>query len=77
MELLLGFLRNPKFKIRPVYKLLEEHFVRLRREMMWGPLVPYNITGQHNQHPREAMALLDGDDREQYLAFYDRVVGDV
>ncbi len=77
MELLLGFLRNPKFKIRPVYKLLEEHFVKLRSEMMWGPLVPYNITGQHNQHPREAMALLDGDDREQYLAFYDRVVGDV
>ena len=77
MELLLGFLRNPKFKIRPVYKLLEEHFVKLRSEMMWGPLVPYNITGQHNQHPREAMALLDGDDREQYLAFYDRVVGDI
>ena len=77
MELLLGFLRNPKFKIRPIYKLLEEHFVKLRREMTWGSLVPYNITGQHNQHPREAMALLDGDDREQYLAFYDRVVGDI
>ena len=77
MELLLGFLRNPKFKIRPVYRLLEEHFVKLRKEMTWGALVPYNITGQHNQHPREAMALLDGDDRDKFLAFYDRVVGDI
>jgi len=77
MELLLGFLRNPKFKIRPVYKLLEEQFVKLRQELTWGALVPYNITGQHNQHPREAMALLDGDDRDQYLAFYDRIVGDI
>ena len=77
MELLLGFLRNPKFKVRPVYQLLEAHFVKLRREMTWGPLVPYNITGQHNQHPREAMALLDGNNRDQYVSFYDRVAGDV
>ena len=60
MELLLGFLRNPKFKIRPVYKLLEDHFVKLRREMTWGPLVPYNITGQHNQHPPRGNGLARG-----------------
>ena len=77
MELLLGFLRNPKFKIRPVYKLLQDHFVKLREKMDWGPLVPYNITGQHNQHPRDAMALIDGKDRHQYVAFYDKIVGDI
>jgi 4-hydroxy 2-oxovalerate aldolase len=77
LELLLGFLRNPKFKIRPVYKLLEDQFVKLRGELTWGALIPYNITGQHNQHPRSAMALLDGDDRDRYLTFYDQVMRDI
>lgn len=77
MELLLGFLRNPKFKIRPVYEFLQDHIVPLQAKLNWGPLVPYNITGQHNQHPRDAMALIDGPDKDKYLAFYDKIVGDV
>ena len=55
MELLIGFLRNPKFKQRPILKLLESHLLPLREEVEWGPLVPYNVTGQYNQHPRTAM----------------------
>ncbi|MFC1735811.1 aldolase catalytic domain-containing protein [Candidatus Hydrogenedentota bacterium] len=77
MELLIGFLRNPKFNRRPIYKLLQDHFVKLREEIEWGPLIPYNITGQHNQHPREAMALRAGPDKDNYLEFYDRIVGDI
>jgi 4-hydroxy 2-oxovalerate aldolase len=77
MELLIGFLRNPKFKRRPIYKLLQDHFVALREELEWGPLIPYNITGQHNQHPREAMALRAGDEKDNYVQFYDRIVGDI
>ena len=56
MELLIGFLRNPKFKIRPVYQLLESYVEPLRKEVEWGPYVQYNITGQLSQHPRSAMA---------------------
>jgi 4-hydroxy 2-oxovalerate aldolase len=77
MELLIGFLRNPKFKRRPVYQLLQDHFVALREDLEWGPLVPYNITGQHNQHPRSAMALRAGPDKDNYVDFYDKMVGDV
>jgi 4-hydroxy 2-oxovalerate aldolase len=77
MELLIGFLRNPKFKRRPIYQLLQDHFVELRKTLEWGPLVPYNITGQHNQHPREAMALRAGPDKDDYVAFYDQIVGAV
>ena len=77
MELLLGFLRNPKFKIRPIYEFLQEHIVPLREKLDWGPLVPYNITGQHNQHPRDAMALIDGPDKDKYVSFYDKIVGDI
>jgi 4-hydroxy 2-oxovalerate aldolase len=77
MELLLGFLRNPKFKLRPVLKLLQDHFVPLRQKMEWGPTVPYNIGGQLNQHPRAAMACRAGPDKDNYVDFYDRCVSDI
>lgn len=77
MELLIGFLRNPKFKRRAIYKLLQDHFVKLRKKLEWGPLVPYNITGQLNRHPRDAMALRNGPDKDNYVDFYDKMVGDI
>ncbi len=77
MEILLGFLRNPKFKLRPVIKLLQERFVPLASQLQWGPLVPYNITGQMNCHPRTAIEFLGGDDADNLLAFYDKVVADI
>lgn len=76
MELLLGFLRNPKFKLRPVVKLLQDYIFPLRSTVDWGPSVPYNITGQMNLHPRDAMAFREGADRDNILAFYDRIVHD-
>ena len=45
-ELLLGFLRNPKFDVRPIIEVIQHHILPLRREIEWGPLVPYNLTGQ-------------------------------
>lgn len=76
MELLLGFLRNPKFDIRPVYKLLQDHFVALSKNLEWGPLVPYNIVGQLNQHPRTAIKWRSGPDKDKFLEFYDMCVAD-
>ena len=35
------------------------------------------ITGQHNQHPRSAMALLASEDRNNLVDFYDKTLGDV
>ena len=55
MELLLGFLRNPKFQLRPIIELLQDHIEPLKATVEWGPFVPYNITGQMNLHPRAAM----------------------
>jgi 4-hydroxy 2-oxovalerate aldolase len=77
MELLLSFLRNPKFRLRPVLRLLQEQFVPLRQQMEWGPSVPYNITGQLNQHPRAAIAVRAGPEKDNYVEFYDRCVADV
>ncbi|MHB9027197.1 MAG: aldolase catalytic domain-containing protein [Candidatus Latescibacterota bacterium] len=77
MELLLGFLRNPKFKGRPIWQLIQDHFVKLQQNMEWGPLAPYIITGQHNRHPRAAMEFRAGQDKDNYLEFYDKIVGDI
>jgi len=77
MELMIGFLRNPKFKIRPIYKVLQDHLLPLSRQVEWGPLVQYNITGQLNEHPRSAIAARSGDRRDNYLEFYDKLVSDV
>lgn len=74
MELLLGFLRNPKFKLRPIIKLLQDEIEPLRETVEWGPLVPYNVTGQLNLHPRAAMQFRAGENKEDYVAFYDDIV---
>ncbi len=55
LELLLNFLKNPKFDVTPVYKAIQEHFVPLREEIEWGFNDIYGISGHLNQHPREAM----------------------
>jgi 4-hydroxy 2-oxovalerate aldolase len=76
MELLLGFLRNPKFKLRSVVELLQHHIDPLRETTHWGPSLPYNITGQLNRHPNAAIKFLEGNDSKNYLRFYDEVVRD-
>ncbi|MEE2673594.1 MAG: aldolase catalytic domain-containing protein [Myxococcota bacterium] len=77
MELLIGFLRNPAYRVRPIYQLLQDHMVGLRDKHDWGSLVPYNITGQLNQHPRSAIAALEADDKYDYVGFYDKLVADL
>jgi 4-hydroxy 2-oxovalerate aldolase len=77
MELMIGFLRNPKFKIRPIYQVLQDYLLPLSRQVEWGPLVQYNITGQLNEHPRSAIAARASDERDNYVEFYDKLVSDV
>ena len=63
MELLLGFLKNPKYSIIPVLKFLEQHMVKLKEEgVVWGFDIPYMLTGQLNKHPSSAIkAMAAGD----------------
>ena len=77
MELLLGFLRNPKFNERPILELIENTILPLRKEYDWGPSIPYHITGQLNLHPRTAIACREGDNPDGYTAFFDQVQTDI
>jgi 4-hydroxy 2-oxovalerate aldolase len=49
----------------------------LQEKLKWGALVPYNITGQLNQHPRSAIAMVEGDEGNNYVEFYDKLVADL
>jgi len=57
LELLLMFLKNPQFDVKPIYKVIQEVFMPLRKEIEWGYNDIYGICGCLNQHPREAMKL--------------------
>ncbi len=74
LELLIGFLKNPKFRLRPVLKCIRDYCLPLRDEMEWGWKIPYMLTAQLNQHPRPAIKMRDGDNPDDYVAFYDQVV---
>lgn len=76
MELLIGFLRNPKFRLRPILKLLEEYIEGLRKTVEWGALIPYVITGQLNQHPRSAMKWRASENKNKFVDFYDSCVSE-
>lgn len=76
MELFLGFLNSPKYKLRPVYQCLEEQFLPLAQQIEWGPYPEYIITGQCNQHPRAGIAARESEMRNKFSAFYDSVVKD-
>jgi len=73
-ELLLGFLHNPKYDLRPVLQCIQQHVEPLRGELGWGFDIPYMITGMLNQHPRTAIAFNAGPDRGNLVKFYDSVV---
>jgi 4-hydroxy 2-oxovalerate aldolase len=77
LELLLAFLKNPKFKLDPILEVIEEEFLPLRDQIEWGYIIPHMITGILNMHPRSAMALRAGKDKDKYAEFYRSLVNDI
>lgn len=71
LELLIGFLKNPKFKLLPILKVIEEQLLTMREKIEWGYLVPYMITGMLNEHPRTAIAIRKTKDKDKYAEFYE------
>jgi 4-hydroxy 2-oxovalerate aldolase len=73
-ELLLGFLHNPKYKLRPVLRCIQEQIDPLRAEFLWGFSIPYMISGQLNQHPREAMKFMESQNNRDIVRFFDAMI---
>lgn len=69
LELLLGFLKNPKYKVEPIVKIIEQHTSKLKEQgVKWGYDIPYMLTGQYNTHPRPAIQFVK-EDRKDYYRF--------
>jgi 4-hydroxy 2-oxovalerate aldolase len=71
IELLIGFLHNPKFHLRPILQCIQEHIEPLRGDLLWGYDVPYMITGLLNEHPRSAMQFNTSEYQGNIVKFYD------
>ncbi len=70
MEQLMGFLKNPKYRIDPVLKFIEKHMLPLREQgIHWGYDTAYLLTGRLNMHPSAAIEFV-GKDRTDYEQFY-------
>jgi 4-hydroxy 2-oxovalerate aldolase len=74
LELLVGFLKNPKFDLRPILDLISREFIPLREQLEWGYIIPYAIAGMLNEHPKGAIALRDSEHKENYREFYESLV---
>ena len=74
-ELLLGFLKNPKFDIRPVLDVIAKEMIPLSKDVEWGYVIPYAITGILDEHPKSALELRESDRKENYREFYDSFAG--
>ena len=69
-ELLLGFLKNPKFHLTPVLSFISEYMLPLRESgVVWGYDVPYLLTGRLNAHPSSAIRFIK-EKRTDYAAFH-------
>lgn len=74
MELLLGFLRNPKYNVYPAIKFVDDYMSALKAEgVVWGYDLQYLMTGLLNQHPRAAIQFTR-DGRSDYAEFYREIV---
>jgi len=74
MELLLGFLKNPKYNVYPVLQFIEEYMTKLREDgVVWGYDLQYLMTGLLNQHPRTAIQFTK-DGRKDYSEFYKEIL---
>jgi len=74
LELLLGFLHNPKFRLRPILQCIQQHVEPLRDELHWGFDIPYMITGMLNRHPRPAIEFNASKDRGDVVKFFDTII---
>lgn len=69
IELLLGFLKNPKYNLYSVLTFIEKYMIPLRETVTWGYGLQYMFTGQLNRHPRAAMGFTE-QKRGDYCEFY-------
>ncbi len=73
MELLIGFLHNPKYDLLPVLRCVQNTIEPLRSKLLWGFDLPYMLTGFLNQHPRSAIKFKESKTKGDIVEFYHHI----
>ncbi len=73
MELLIGFLHNPKYNLLPVLKCVQDVIEPMRSKLLWGFDLPYMITGFLNEHPRAAIKFKEAKTKGDIVEFYNEI----
>ena len=68
-EILVAFLKNPKYRLLPILDVIQKHIHPLQKNIDWGYHVPYLITGALNEHPRSAMKWMDSENKNDFVTF--------
>jgi len=69
IEILIAFLKNPKYRLLPLLDVIQNHIHPLQKDIQWGYHIPYLITGALNEHPRSAMKWMDSENSNDFVAF--------
>lgn len=70
LEALIGFLKNPDYKLFPILRFIEQYMLPLKEsKVVWGYDIPYMLTGLLDQHPRTAISAIKNNDKN-YVDLY-------
>lgn len=69
IEILIAFLKNPKYRLLPLLDVIQNHIQPLQENIKWGYHIPYLITGALNEHPRSALKWMASDQKDDFVAF--------
>jgi len=69
LEILVAFLKNPKYRLLPLLQTIQDHIHPLQKDIDWGYHIPYLVTGALNEHPRSAMKWMDSERKNDFVAF--------
>ena len=69
LEVLIAFLKNPKYRLLPILDVIQNYVGPLQKEIDWGYHIPYLITGALNEHPRSAISWMNSDEKDDFVKF--------
>ena len=69
MEILIAFLKNPKYRLLPLFQSIQDQIMPLQKKISWGYHIPYLVTGAMNEHPKEAMDWMESDKKNDFVGF--------
>jgi 4-hydroxy 2-oxovalerate aldolase len=69
IEILIAFLKNPRYRLLPLFRAIQEQVLPWNKKIDWGYHIPYLITGALNTHPRNAISWMESERKDDFVSF--------